>query len=91
MYPSNIFHVSPGVSVLLWLQFEGFARGFMMVVGGPAVHLFSPMELERLVSGNPILDFKALQANARYDGGYSADHRVRVQLSYLPETAAFNM
>ena len=59
------------------MQFEAFARGFMMLCGGPAIHLFSATELERLVCGNPLLDFAALQANARYDGGYSADHRVR--------------
>ena len=58
------------------LQFEAFARGFMTLCGGPAIHLFSATELERLVCGNPILDFEALQANARYDGGYSAEHRV---------------
>lgn len=58
-------------------QFEAFARGFMMLCGGPAIHLFSATELERLVCGNPILDFAALQANARYEGGFTADHRVR--------------
>lgn len=59
-------------------QFEAFARGFMMLCGGPAIHLFSATELERLVCGNPSLDFAALQANSRYDGGYNADHRVRL-------------
>lgn len=58
------------------LQFEAFARGFMMLCGGPAIHLFSATELERLVCGNPLLDFDAMQANARYDGGYSPEHRV---------------
>ena len=60
------------------LQFEAFAKGFMMLCGGPAIHLFSATEIERLVCGNPILDFIALQNNARYDGGFSADHRVSV-------------
>ena len=61
----------------LWLlQFEAFARGFMMLCCGPAIHLFSATELERLVCGNPLLDFDAMQANARYDGGYSPEHRV---------------
>ena len=58
------------------MQFEAFARGFMTLCGGPAIHLFSATELERLVCGNPILDFAALQATTRYDGGYSAEHRV---------------
>jgi hypothetical protein len=53
----------------------------MTLCGGPAIHLFSATELERLVCGNPILDFAALQANARYDGGYNAEHRVSHALS----------
>ena len=61
-------------------QFEAFARGFMMLCGGPAIHLFSATELERLVCGNPILDFGALQATTRYEGGYNAEHRVTVPL-----------
>jgi len=48
----------------------------MMLCGGPAMHLFSSTELERLVCGNPILDFVALQSNSRYEGGYNAEHRV---------------
>ena len=59
-----------------------------MLCGGPAIHLFSATELERLVCGNPLLDFDAMQANARYDGGYSPEHRVRplflAGLSFLP-------
>ena len=31
-------------------------------------------ELELLVCGLPHLDFEALQATARYDGGFSAEH-----------------
>ena len=71
-------------------QFEAFAKGFMMLCGGPAIHLFSATELERLVCGNPILDFLALQNNARYDGGFTADHRVRAcmaaALVHLPSS-----
>ena len=58
------------------MQFEAFTRGFMTLCGGPAIHLFSATELERLVCGNPQLDFDRMQANARYDGGYSPEHRV---------------
>jgi ubiquitin-protein ligase E3 A len=54
-------------------QFEAFARGFAAVCGGPAVHLFSATELERLVCGSPSLDFGALRKSARYEGGYTAD------------------
>lgn len=61
---------------IVHVQFEAFTKGFMTLCGGPAIHLFSATELERLVCGNPFLDFDAMQANARYDGGYSPDHRV---------------
>lgn len=52
-------------------QFEAFAKGFLMLCGGPALQLFSATELERLVCGNPFLDFDNLQKSARYEGGYS--------------------
>lgn len=52
-------------------QFEAFAKGFLMLCGGPALQLFSATELERLVCGNPFLDFDSLQKHARYEGGYS--------------------
>lgn len=42
-----------------------------MLCGGPALQLFSATELERLVCGNPFLDFDNLQKSARYEGGYS--------------------
>lgn len=57
-------------------QFEAFAKGFLMLCGGPALQLFSATELERLVCGSPCLDFDALIKSARYEGGYSPDHRV---------------
>ncbi len=65
-------------------QFEAFARGFMMLCGGPAIHLFSATELERLVCGTPLLDFDALRRNARYEGGYSAGHQARAALGRSP-------
>lgn len=34
-----------------------------------------PVELETLVVGAPHLDFKALEAAAAYEGGYSAEHQ----------------
>ncbi len=51
-----------------------------MLCTGPALHLFSATELERLVCGNPILDFAALQKSARYEGGYAAEHKVPAHL-----------
>eukprot|EP00884_Botryococcus_braunii_P023346 jgi/Botrbrau1/9696/Bobra.0201s0026.1 len=66
-------YVEHYLNVSVHRQFEAFTRGFMMVVGGPAIALFSATELERLVCGNPILDFSALEQNARYDGGYTPE------------------
>ncbi|GLC36844.1 hypothetical protein PLESTB_000776500 [Pleodorina starrii] len=54
-------------------QFEAFAEGFRAVCWGPAMSLFNAQELERLVCGNPRLDFGALRDAARYEGGYSRD------------------
>lgn len=53
-------------------QFGAFRAGFLRVCGGPALTLFTPAELELLVCGLPHLDFEALQAVAKYEGGYSA-------------------
>eukprot|EP00198_Chlamydomonas_reinhardtii_P006699 XP_001696035.1 predicted protein [Chlamydomonas reinhardtii] len=57
-------------------QFRAFATGFhqVRVCGGPALSLFRHEELELLICGLPHLDFGALEANARYEGGYGADH-----------------
>jgi ubiquitin-protein ligase E3 A len=66
----------PSPSPLHLPQFEAFAKGFLMLCGGPALQLFSATELERLVCGNPTLDFDNLVRNARYEGGYHAEHRV---------------
>lgn len=63
------------------VQFEAFARGFQELLGGPAINLFSGTELERLVCGNPLLDFAALQKHSRYDGGYTPEHRVMLKPS----------
>lgn len=53
-------------------QFSAFASGFRILCDGPAIRLFNAQELERLVCGNPNLDFDALQGNSKYEGGYSA-------------------
>lgn len=53
-------------------QFNAFAMGFRILCDGPAIRLFNAQELERLVCGNPNLDFDALQSNAKYEGGYHA-------------------
>eukprot|EP00798_Chlamydomonas_sp_ICE-L_P023307 gene23307-30545_t len=47
-------------------HFKAFSRGFRMLCDGRATRLFNPQELERLVCGNPHLDFTALQQNAKF-------------------------
>ena len=67
---------------------QAFERGFLMLFAGPAIHLFSATELERLVCGTPLLDFAALQRSARYDGGYHPQHQVRAFLAWASRCIA---
>lgn len=53
-------------------QFHAFTLGFKILCDGPAISLFNSQEVERLVCGNPNLDFDALERNAKYEGGYSS-------------------
>ena len=53
-------------------QFDAFHGGFKILCDGPAIRLFNACEVERLVCGNPQLDFDALQRNAKYEGGFAA-------------------
>lgn len=53
-------------------QYQAFFEGLMMLCKGPAITLFSPVEMERLVCGNPHLDFAALRGAAKYEAGFSA-------------------
>ncbi|KAG2436520.1 hypothetical protein HXX76_006818 [Chlamydomonas incerta] len=61
-------------------QYESFAAGFRVLCEGPAMSLFNAQELERLVCGNPRLDFTALREAARYEGGFG---RGSVAVSWL--------
>merc|ERR1712062_687558 len=56
-------------------QFEEFDKGFHAVIGGHALKLCTPLELEQLICGNPRLDFDALRAGTTYEGeGFDADN-----------------
>ena len=47
----------------------------MQVCDGPVLReMLRDDELEMLVCGLPHLDFEALQAAAKYEGGFSAEH-----------------
>ena len=54
-------------------QFSAFQRGFLLLCDGAAFSLLTPAELEELVVGTPRLDFRALEANTTYAGGFHAE------------------
>jgi hypothetical protein len=55
-------------------NFQHFLKGFRAVMNGAFVRHFRGEELQLLVAGTPHLDFKALEENCRYEGGYSKTH-----------------
>jgi len=55
------------------VQFNAFAKGLNKVCAGHALDLFSPGELEFLLSGSPILDFDELERGTQYQDGFSSD------------------
>jgi HECT-domain (ubiquitin-transferase) len=61
-------------------QYAAFLEGLMMLCKGPAITLFSPVEMERLVCGNPHLDFNSLRGAAKYEAGYTTSTPVVVWL-----------
>ncbi|KAL7487666.1 hypothetical protein ACHAW6_013398 [Cyclotella cf. meneghiniana] len=54
-------------------QWNSFEKGVMIVMESSSLDLFLPEELELLVVGSPELDFNALEANTKYEGGYTKD------------------
>ncbi|MCJ1461559.1 hypothetical protein MMC07_000156 [Pseudocyphellaria aurata] len=57
-------------------QYEAFARGFYVCLDRKAVSIFNAESLKGVVEGIQEIDVDALQETARYEGGYSAGHRV---------------
>lgn len=57
-------------------QYEAFARGFYVCVDRKAASIFNPESLKGVVEGIQEIDVDALQETARYEGGYSAGHRI---------------
>jgi len=53
----------------------------LQLCGGPALKLFRPEELEKLICGSQNLDFNALQAHTRYDDGYTCKSQVCTRIS----------
>lgn len=56
-------------------QFDAFYKGFHKACGGHALELFRPEELEKLICGSKLLDFKSMKRETRYDG-YEGDEEV---------------
>lgn len=52
---------------------EFFKRGFLGLCQGPALGLFTPLDLQQVVQGHGCLDISALQTAATYRGGYDKD------------------
>jgi len=50
-------------------MFENFMNGFHVAMTGQTMQLCTALDLEQLVVGSTELDFSALRASARYDGG----------------------
>jgi hypothetical protein len=48
--------------------FNEFKNGFLSVCGGEVLSYFKSEELELMVCGNPVLDFKELEKVTRYEG-----------------------
>ena len=60
------------VTLLVEKQYATFARGFWTVVDGFTLRLFSPSELELLVEGEQVINFKALENTGTvYEGGFT--------------------
>lgn len=57
-------------------QWDSFQTGVMRVMEDSSLDLFLPEELELLVVGIPELDFEAMKASTKYEGGYDADSNV---------------
>jgi alpha-tubulin suppressor-like RCC1 family protein len=75
----------------IYPQYDAFERGFMRVMENSSLDLLRPEDLELLVVGSPELDFRALEKNADYEGGYDKEsdvvrHFWRFVQNALPET-----
>ena len=53
-------------------QQQSFIRGFRSVCQGRAMSMFTPLDLQQLLIGQPVFDWKALKTSARYEG-YTRD------------------
>ena len=61
----------------IYSNFEEFRKGFDQVCDREIVRKMHPKELELLICGNPVLDFKALEESTTYDGFDPKDPTIR--------------
>ncbi|CAG8523055.1 8963_t:CDS:10 [Dentiscutata erythropus] len=55
-------------------QFNALKRGFLRMSDGIVPKLCRAEELELLICGNRVLDFKELEKTVRYEGGFDRNH-----------------
>lgn len=63
-------------------MFSEFKNGFLSICGGEVLNVFKAEELELLVCGNPILDFKELEKVTKYEG-YTKDSKTVKSIQVL--------
>ncbi len=54
--------------------FESFKKGFYKLYSGEFTTSCDTEELQLMICGSPVLDFKELERVTKYDGGYTKDH-----------------
>ncbi|KAL7720947.1 HECT-type E3 ubiquitin transferase [Entamoeba marina] len=54
-------------------QFNAFVSGFKLVFNSKLLRIFSPRELELLIAGSDVFDFRELENATRYANGYTKD------------------
>ncbi|KAI9829170.1 MAG: hypothetical protein M1832_000193 [Thelocarpon impressellum] len=57
-------------------QYEAFSRGFFACFEKNELSIFTPEGLQRMIEGVKEIDVEMLKRTARYEDGFSADHRL---------------
>jgi ubiquitin-protein ligase E3 A len=64
------------LNVLPQTKLAEFIGGFTKVIGGEALNLLRPEELQLIVEGSPDLDFVAFEKAAVYEDGFNSESPV---------------
>ena len=57
-------------------QLEAFQRGFNLIISQQWLKLFSPSDLQLLISGSSVISVKEMSETASYRGGYDGNSQV---------------